>query len=110
MITSTVTGILSCAHEPINADIFGGQVHGHSYEVTAEFANDAGADVRIFKVSFDTLLATLDHRLLPSELATAEAIARYFGVLNKCVFVEVRRPLERLGARWRDDRFSHRAV
>lgn len=101
MILTGVGGVLSCAHEPINADIFGGEMHGHSYEVTAWFANDDGADVRMFKKAFETLLATMDHKTLPPELATGEAIARRFGLLAKCVKVEVRRPLERIYAEWR---------
>lgn len=100
-VLTGVTGILSCAHQPINADIFGGELHGHSYEVTAWFTNDHGADVRIFEAALRTLLDQWDHRLLPVEISTAEAIAAAVGTLAKCIEVEVRRPLERFHARWR---------
>jgi hypothetical protein len=95
-----VGGVLSCAHEPVNADIFGGELHGHSYEVTAWFHNDEGADARVFQASLNTLLKLWDHKVLPPEMATAEGIARAVGTLGKCMEVEVRRPLERLHARW----------
>lgn len=100
-ILTGVTGVLSCAHEPVNAGIFGGELHGHSYEVTAWFANDDQADVRVFQASLTMLLAQWDHKILPEELSTAEAIAKAIGVLAKCVEVEVRRPLERIHAKWR---------
>lgn len=98
MMLTGVGGVLSCAHAPINADIFGGETHGHSYEVIAWFENEDGADVRMFQKSFETMLKTLDHKTLPPELATGEAIARRFGLLAKVVKVEVRRPLERIYA------------
>lgn len=100
MILTGVGGILSCAHEPINSELFGGEVHGHSYEVIAWFENNDGADMRIFQVSLNAMLKTMDHKTLPPELATGEQIARRIGVLNKCVKVEVRRPLERVYAEW----------
>ena len=103
MILTGVGGVLSCAHEAINADIFGGEMHGHSYEVTAWFENDEGGDVRMFQAAFFALLKTMDHKVLPPELATGEAIARRVGLLNKCVEVEVRRPLERIYAKWRPE-------
>ena len=101
---TTLTGVgavLSCAHRPINADVFGGEVHGHSYEIIAWFENDDGSDVRIFQAALNALLKQWDHKMLPDELATGEAIARAVGCLNKVVEVDVRRPLERLYARWR---------
>ena len=100
---SGVRGVLSCAHNPINADVFGGEVHGHSYEVEAWFRNDDGRDVRIFSAMLSTLLKNWDHKLLPDELATAEALAKAVGRLNNCVEVEIRRPVEGLFARWRLD-------
>lgn len=95
-----VGGVLSCAHPPVNADIFGGELHGHSYEVTAWFTNDCREDVRVYQAALNTLLAQWDHKTLPHELSTAEEIARVVGTLAKCVEVEVRRPLERIHARW----------
>jgi hypothetical protein len=102
MILTGVRGSLSCAHEPINADIFGGEIHGHSYEVWAYFENpDGSADVRIFEAELKSLLALWDHKILPPELSTGEAIAKAIGTLAKCARVEVRRPIEGYAAEWR---------
>ena len=95
-----VGGVLSCAHHPINADLFGGETHGHSYEVIAWFHNDTGADVRVFQAALNGLLKAWDHKMLPDNMATGEAIAQAVGTLAKVVEVEVRRPLERIYARW----------
>lgn len=103
MILTGVSGILSCAHEPVNADIFGGELHGHSYEVVAWFENPNGADVRAYQASLKALLALWDHKVLPVELSTGEALAAAVGTLANCVAVEVRRPLERIYARWERD-------
>lgn len=104
MTGETLTGVrgqLSCAHEPVNRELFGGETHGHSYEVWAWFENpDGQADVRVFAASLKTLLALWDHKVLPPELATGEALARAIGTLAKCVEVEVRRPIEGFSARW----------
>jgi hypothetical protein len=76
MILTGVGGVLSCAHEPINVELFGGELHGHSYEVIAWFQNDDCADVRVFQAALNTLLKLWDHKVLPTELGTAEQIAR----------------------------------
>lgn len=96
-----VGGVLSCAHHPVNSDIFGGELHGHSYEVIAWFTNEHREDVRVYQAALNTLLAQWDHKTLPLHLSTGEEIARAVGTLAKCVEVEVRRPLERIYARWR---------
>lgn len=95
-----VGAILSVAHPPVNADVFDGEVHGHSYEIVAWFRHDAGQDARVFQKALHALVAQWDHKTLPAELSTGEAIARTVGVLANCVEVEVRRPLERIYARW----------
>ena len=100
-----VGGVLSCAHEPVNAELFGGETHGHSYEVIAWFENDHDADVRTFQASLNTLLELWDHKMLPPDMATGEAIAKRIGTLNLCVVVEVRRPLERIYAKWIDPKW-----
>lgn len=101
----TFTGVgcvLSVAHPPVNQELFGGEDHGHSYEVVVWFDNATGPrDARVCQAAVETLRAQLDHRRLAPELATGEAIAAYFGTLANVVEVEVRRPLERLYARWR---------
>lgn len=94
-----VTGVLSCAHPPVNAEIFGGEIHGHSYEVTAWFTE--GGDVRVYQAALDSMLKQWDHKTLPPELATAEAISRAVLRLVGCKEVEVRRPLERYHAKSR---------
>lgn len=101
MILTGVGGILSCAHPPVNADVFGGETHGHSYEVIAWFHNNDGRDVRAFQAALDQLLAQWDHTTLPESMARAEDIAVAVGTLANCVKVEVRRPLERIYAEWR---------
>lgn len=105
MTGETLTGVrgqLSCAHEPINAELFGGETHGHSYEVWAWFENpDGQADVRVFQAALKIMLAQWDHKTLPPDLATGEALARAIGTLAKCVEVEVRRPIEGISAKWR---------
>lgn len=95
-----VGGVLSCAHEAINADVFGGELHGHSYEIIAWFENDDAADARVFQAALNGLLKHWDHKVLPPSMATAEAIAEVIGTLGKVREVEVRRPLERLYARY----------
>jgi hypothetical protein len=93
--------VLSVSHPPVNADIFGGEDHGHSYEVIVWFDNAAGPrDVRMCQAAVETLRLQLDHKRLPPDLATGEALARYFGALANVVEVEVRRPLERIYAKW----------
>jgi 6-pyruvoyl-tetrahydropterin synthase len=101
--TETGVGVvLSVAHDPVNAELFGGEVHGHSYEVVVWFENEGGhRDVRVLQAAVETLRRQLDHKKLPPELATGEAIAAYFGTMANVVEVEVRRPLERLYARCR---------
>jgi 6-pyruvoyl-tetrahydropterin synthase len=95
---SGVTGSFCAAHKSPE-----GVMHGHSYEVTAWFRNEDGADARCFKAALDTLLKVWDHKELPDNLAWAENIAYAIGRLAKCVEVEVRRPLEGFHARWRED-------
>lgn len=100
-VLTGVGGILSCAHEPVSPELFGGELHGHSYEIVAWFDNARGPrDVRILKAALDTLLAQWDHKVLPAELSTGEAIARAVGMLANVVAVDVNRPLERIYARW----------
>lgn len=104
----TLTGVgcvLSVSHPPVNADIFGGEEHGHSYEVIVWFDNVPGVrDYRACQAIVEQIRRTLDHKRLPAELATGEALARYFGMLANVVEVEVRRPLERIYARFIPER------
>ena len=93
-----VGGIFSAAHQPPE----GGDVHGHSYEVTAWFP--AGEDARVLQARLAAILEPLDHKVLADELASGETIAEHIGRhLDGCRQVEVRRPLERIYARWSAD-------
>ena len=93
-----VGGIFSASHNSPE-----GVLHGHSYEVWAWFPQD---DARELQQKLGAVLDRLDHTHLPDELAWGEALAEHIGgLLPGCCEVEVRRPLERIGARWtRDDR------
>jgi hypothetical protein len=95
----TLTGVgchFSATHEAPE----GGSPHGHSCEVTAWF--EEGQDARDLQKLLVAVTGPLDHSVLTKELASGEAIAAHIGrCLEGCVEVEVRRPLERIYARWR---------
>jgi 6-pyruvoyl-tetrahydropterin synthase len=88
-----VGGVFSASHHSPE-----GVLHGHSYEVWAWFPL---ADARDLQRQLNAVLASLDHSHLDDELAWGEALAEHIaGQLPECLEVEVRRPLERIGARW----------
>ena len=89
--------VFSAAHEPPE----GGDLHGHSYEVTAWFI--AGADARHLQAKLVQAVEQLDHKVLGPELASGEAMAEWIGRQLGCVEVEIGRPLERIYARWSSD-------
>lgn len=90
--------VFSAAHHPPE----GGALHGHSYEVLAWF--EEGADARELQARLAGAVEPLDHTVLAPELASGEAMAEHLGrSLQGCVEVEVRRPLERIYARWSAD-------
>lgn len=94
MKSTGVGGIFSASHDTPE-----GVLHGHSYEVWAWFP--AGEDARDLQARLIEVLAELDHSHLPDELAWGEALAEHIaGRLPGAIEVEVRRPLERIGARW----------
>lgn len=89
-----VGGVFSASHHTPE-----GVLHGHSYEVWAWFV--AGDDARNLQSRLHEVLSVLDHAHLPDELAWGEALAEHISKqLPGCREVEVRRPLEKLGARW----------
>ena len=88
-----VGGVFSASHMSPE-----GVLHGHSYEVWAWFAQN---DARVLHQKLRAVLQRLDHTHLPDELAWGEALAAHIAAqLPGCREVEVRRPLERIGARW----------
>lgn len=88
-----VGGVLSASHQSPE-----GVLHGHSYEIWAWFPQQ---DARALQKRLEEVLRALDHTHLPDELAWGEALAEHIGAqLEGCVEVEVRRPLERIAARW----------
>jgi 6-pyruvoyl-tetrahydropterin synthase len=88
-----IGGIFSASHNSPE-----GVLHGHSYEVWAWFPQ---ADARELQERLNEVLAALDHSHLSDELAWGEALAEHLArQLPNCVEVEVRRPLERIGAKW----------
>lgn len=89
-----VGGVLSVGHNSPE-----GKPHGHSYEVVAWFRH--GHDARILQAHLGTVLAKLDHTVLPDDLALAENLAEHIATqLPGSVEVQVNRPLERLYAKW----------
>ena len=88
-----VGGIFSASHNSPE-----GVLHGHSYEVWAWFPQ---SDARGLQERLNEVLAALDHSHLSEELAWGEALAEHLArQLPNCLEVEVRRPLERIGAKW----------
>ena len=89
-----VGGVFSASHHSPE-----GALHGHSYEIWAWFP--AGVDARVLQEQLLAVLEPLDHACLPDELGWGEALAEHVGgQLLNCLEVEVRRPLERISARW----------
>jgi len=91
-----IGGIFSASHHSPE-----GVLHGHSYEIWAWFPK---SDARDLQRRLDAVLRKLDHTHLPDQLAWGEALAEHIAdQLPGCREVEVRRPLERIGARWTVD-------
>jgi 6-pyruvoyl-tetrahydropterin synthase len=79
------------------------ETHGHSYEVVAWWASEPYRDGVALQHTLRTILERgFDHKTLPPELSTAEALAKAIGgLMVDCIGVDVSRPVERLHARWR---------
>ncbi len=95
-VSTGVGGIFSAAHR----DITSGQLHGHTWEVTAWF--DGGGCAVQLQHALSVALSEVDHTLLPENLAWGEEIAAWVGDKLKhlgCIRVDVSRPLERIFAR-----------
>lgn len=102
-----VGAVLSAAHR----DQTTGQVHGHTWEITAWFRYK-GTDQAVRKHVLDLVVGRLDHTCLPDKIAWGEALAEHiwYGVNTEyscygdgpwdCVAVDVNRPSERIFARF----------
>jgi hypothetical protein len=102
-----VTAILSASHR----DQKTGQIHGHTWEITAWFQFKAHVDQSTWSHCLRDIVAPLDHTCLPDAIAWGERLAEYVGnslnapywdgpATRDCVAVDVARPSERIYARW----------
>ena len=99
IIETQVEATFSASHK----DRTSGNLHGHSYLVTASFLYKGG-DARHPLDMLRDEVKSLDHATLPDNLSWAEEIAAYLlGVLPDCNRVRVSRPLEGLHAEARKD-------
>lgn len=93
-----LTGVgwhISAAH----ADRLTGDVHGHTWEVTAW--HSCQADVVVLQSDLKLICEAFDHKILSPELSRAEDLAAVILRLSlpSCIEVELRRPAERLYAK-----------
>lgn len=86
-----VEGRFSASHH----DPLSGALHGHDYVVTAWFAAEPYRDARVHEVGLhEVLSAHLDHRLLPPELHSMEAIrSRLLQLVPNVEDIDVARPV-----------------
>lgn len=78
------------------------ELHGHTYEVMAWWPSEPHRDAVALQQTLRTVLAGFDHKTLPAELGTAEALGRAIcGLMTDCIGVDITRPAERLGVKWR---------
>ncbi len=88
-----VGGIICAAHYSRE-----GILHGHTYEVTAWFAD--GYDAIELQQALNDKLGLWDHTVLPPEMASGEALAEHIGTVMQAIEVTVSRPAERIYAKW----------
>lgn len=74
--------------------------HVHKWNVKAKFRVRPHTDARCYLAMLDAILASWEGKQLPPEIEWNEDIARAVGSLVNCVYVEVKRDRERLGAEW----------
>lgn len=85
--------VLCAAHEDAQ-----GRLHGHTWQV---WASSYRRDALALQDDLKALLSTLDHGVLPRELAAGEDLAEFIGKrLDGCFRVDVCRPLEMIEAWW----------
>lgn len=97
---STLTG--ACWHFcAAHRDPISGQLHGHTWEVVVWWPGEPHRDARVLQETLKGVLIGFDHKELPDQWASGEAIAEAIGhLINGCVGVDVSRPAERIYARW----------
>lgn len=79
-----------------------GALHGHTWEVTAWWPAEPWRDARVLQETLKGVLVGFDHKELPPELHSGEAIAKaLMSLMTDCVGVDVSRPAERIYARVR---------
>jgi len=95
MTRTGVSAHFSAAHRLPN-----GTYHGHTWEVTAWFANTFD-DALSLQSRLRSVLRRFDHKTLPDNLAWGEVIAQEIGLeLDGCTQVLVARRLEGILAEW----------
>lgn len=83
-------------------DPVSGELHGHTWEVVAWWNGQPRRDARVLQETLKGVLIGFDHRVLPDELHSGEALAEAIGrLMVDCIGVDVSRPAERIYARWR---------
>lgn len=88
------SAVLCAAHQG-----HGYGLHGHTWEVTVWCVDD-GTNAEDIQSELQAVLSELDHAELPAELTRGEDIAEWVGQKMQAHSVEVRRPLERIYAKW----------
>lgn len=86
-VMTGASAIVSAAHRSRD-----GNLHGHTWEVTAWWPEGPCAVER--KAALTSFLSVFDHQVLGDEMAWGEALAKAALLGLHCLKVEVRRPLE----------------
>lgn len=90
-VLTGASAVISAAHRARD-----GNLHGHTWEVTAWWAE--GGDAVASQKTLQNYLKLFDHTVLGDDHAWGEALAKAVCLGLKCKKVEVRRPLEGLHA------------
>ena len=91
-----VSAIFSASHR----DLIRAELHGHPYRATAWWPAEPQRDATALQAALaQTVKTAFDHKTLPDDLGTAEALAgaikHLLGNMG-CVAVDIARPLEGL--------------
>lgn len=97
MIRTSVRVVLSASH----LDMATGRLHGHTYVAWITFDGEPLVDARLRRAAAEEAMASLDHQVLPPELAAGERLAAAIGQLNEgCVHVRLEREPEGIITEW----------